>query len=266
MKTLFSSHPDSSHPAYWVIGFLFFFIVITGRYLVISGLFYAIFYVWFPGKWKGRKLSQRAYRPGQLKKEIRWSTLSSIIFALAGILTLWLWQMGKTKIYNEVAAFGAWYLPFSLLLSMLFQETYYYWLHRLMHHPALFSMVHKIHHDSHTTSPFTAFSFHPIESVIQAVALPVILLLLPLHPIVILTQLILMTFTSVMNHLNIDIYPDTIAKYFIGKWIIGATHHSLHHKQYKYNFGLYFTIWDKLIKTESPIQEPSAEKLSEKIV
>jgi sterol desaturase/sphingolipid hydroxylase (fatty acid hydroxylase superfamily) len=39
----------------------------------------------------------------------------------------------------------------------------------------------------------------------------------------------------------------------MGKWIIGATHHSLHHKQFKYNYGLYFTFWDKLKKTESPL-------------
>ncbi|MEO6314092.1 MAG: sterol desaturase family protein [Chitinophagaceae bacterium] len=193
-----------------------------------------------------------------MKKEIYWSTISSIIFAFAGILTLWLWQSGKTKIYYNIAAFGAWYLPCSLLLSMLLQETYYYWLHRLMHHPALFSKVHKIHHDSHTTSPFTAFSFHPIESVIQAIALPAVLLLLPLHPIVIPTQLVLMSFTSVINHLNIDIYREIAAKNYIGKWVIGATHHSHHHKQHRYNFGLYFTIWDKLIKTECPVKQPLA--------
>jgi sterol desaturase/sphingolipid hydroxylase (fatty acid hydroxylase superfamily) len=61
-----------------------------------------------------------------------------------------------------------------------------------------------------------------------------------------------MSFSSVINHLNIEIYPRDAHRHFAGKWIIGATHHSMHHKQYRYNFGLYFTIWDRLVKTEGP--------------
>jgi sterol desaturase/sphingolipid hydroxylase (fatty acid hydroxylase superfamily) len=60
-----------------------------------------------------------------------------------------------------------------------------------------------------------------------------------------------MTFSSVINHLDIEIYPKN--SYAIwSKWVIGATHHSLHHKYFKYNFGLYFTFWDRIIRTESP--------------
>ncbi|MBC7872922.1 MAG: sterol desaturase family protein, partial [Ferruginibacter sp.] len=51
---------------------------------------------------------------------------------------------------------------------------------------------------------------------------------------------------------DIEIYPQWFLKNFFLKSIIGASHHSLHHKHYKYNFGLYFTWWDKLKKTESP--------------
>ena len=61
-----------------------------------------------------------------------------------------------------------------------------------------------------------------------------------------------MTFSSVINHLNIEIYPKN-SNNILTKWVIGATHHSLHHKQFKYNFGLYFTFWDKIEKTESPV-------------
>jgi sterol desaturase/sphingolipid hydroxylase (fatty acid hydroxylase superfamily) len=41
----------------------------------------------------------------------------------------------------------------------------------------------------------------------------------------------------------------------MGKWFIGATHHALHHKQFRYNYGLYFTFWDKTSKTESPLYD-----------
>jgi sterol desaturase/sphingolipid hydroxylase (fatty acid hydroxylase superfamily) len=62
-----------------------------------------------------------------------------------------------------------------------------------------------------------------------------------------------MTFSSVINHLDIEVYPKGFYKHFFGRWLIGATHHSLHHKQFKYNYGLYFTFWDKWKGTESPL-------------
>lgn len=253
--------PDISQPFYLIMAFLLFFVVIIGRYLLIAGLFYSIFYLWYPDKWKKKKIVTRPYKPGQLRDEIGWSTLTSIIFALAGVITIWLWQHGHTRVYTDTARYGWWYLPVSLLLSMLVHETYYYWLHRLMHHPSVFRLVHKVHHDSNTTSPFTAFSFHPLEGLIQAIILPLTLVVLPMHPYVILVQLTLMTFSSVINHLNIEIFPDNFYKHTVGKWMIGATHHSLHHKQFKYNFGLYFTFWDKINHTESPAYDQSFDSI-----
>ena len=61
-----------------------------------------------------------------------------------------------------------------------------------------------------------------------------------------------MTVSSVINHLNVEIYPKGFEKNFIGKWLIGASHHSLHHSQYKTNYGLYFNIWDRMMGTQSP--------------
>lgn len=178
--------------------------------------------------------------------------LTSFIFALAGSFSAFIWQKGYTLLYTDIDKYPLWYLPVSLLVSMLMHETYYYWLHRWMHRPKIFRLLHKVHHDSNTTSAWTAFSFHPLEGLLQAIILPLTIVIIPMHVAVLLFQLTIMTFSSVINHLEIETYPANFHKHIIGKWIIGATHHSLHHKQYKYNFGLYFTFWDKWKKTESP--------------
>lgn len=135
---------------------------------------------------------------------------------------------------------------------MFIHETYYYWIHRLMHHPKLYKIVHKVHHDSFIPSPWTAFSFHPIEAVLEALILPLMLFIIPVHYYTLLSYLMIMTISSVINHLNVEIYPEGFEKNKLGKWLIGATHHSLHHSQFRYNFGLYFTFWDKWTGTESP--------------
>lgn len=244
---------DFSQPAIFVLAALVCGGVVIFRYLLVAGTFYLFFYVWSPTRWTTRKINAKPYPKGQFRKEIRWSLITSIIFGLAGALVALGWQAGIFKIYINVHQYTIWYVPISILTAMLIQETYYYWLHRAMHHPAVYRIVHQVHHDSHIASPWTSFSFHPIEALLQAIIFPVILLFLPMHPVAIVVYLTVMTITSAINHLDVEIYPAHFKDHLIGRWLIGATHHSLHHKQFRYNFGLYFTFWDKWMRTESPL-------------
>ena len=52
-------------------------------------------------------------------------------------------------------------------------------------------------------------------------------------------------FNNVKGHLGIDLNPFR-SSFFINT----SKHHSLHHKYYNSNFGLYFLLWDKVFKTE----------------
>ena len=164
------------------------------------------------------KLIKNPIKKDQLKTEVKWSLLSSIIFSIAGTITVILWQKGYTKVYTDADLYGWWYLPASLIIFMLAHETYYYWIHRWMHIPSVYRIVHKIHHDSKIASPFTAFSFHPWEALFQAIFLPVMLMILPMHYYVIVLQLIIMTISSVINHLDIEIYPKNSRQHL---WKVG---------------------------------------------
>lgn len=245
--------PDFSHPLWFAVATAVIFLVVIGRYFLIAGLFHCVFFIWFPKHWQQRKINEKSYKPNQFRREVKWSMLTALLFAVAGSITAVLWQKGHTSVYLNFQEYPLWWLPVSLVLAMLLHETYYYWLHRWMHKPKIFRIVHKVHHDSNITSAWTAFSFHPLEGVLQALFLPLLLLILPMHLYVIILQLTIMTFSSVINHLDIEVYPKNFHKHLFGKWLIGATHHSLHHKQFKYNYGLYFTFWDKWKKTESPL-------------
>lgn len=246
------SLPNFSNPTGFLLLIAIMYLVIVGRYFLIAGIFHLVFYKFGKHKWAGRRLSKNAVNSTQFYKEVKWSLITALLFAVAGAITTVLWQKGFTKLYTKVDAYPTWWLPVSLVVSMLIHETYYYWLHRWMHKPKIFKIIHKVHHDSNTTSPWTAFSFHPLEGILQAIILPLTILVVPMHIYVLLLQLTLMTFSSVINHLEIEVYPVNFSTNKIGKWLIGATHHSLHHKQFKYNFGLYFTFWDKWKRTESP--------------
>ena len=255
--------PDLSNPLWFLISAAIVYIVVVGRYFLVSGLFHLVCYVWYPGKFSTRKINKRDYKAGQIKQEINRSNLSAILFGLAGAAMLLLWQKGYLCLYENINDRPVYWLPLSLVIALIAQETYYYWLHRWMHIPSVYRVVHKWHHDSQIASPWTAFSFHPLEGLIQAIFLPLLLLVLPMHLYVLIILLVIMSVSSVLNHLDIELYPSWFTRSPFTRWVIGATHHALHHKQYKYNYGLYFTWWDKWLKTESPQYQNLVEKLSD---
>lgn len=244
---------------FWALTGLMFLTVVF-RYSLVAGIFYVVFYVIDPKDFRSRKIYKKKRDPRQYRKEIFWSTFTSMLFALAGAGMVVMWQMGYTQIYEDINAYGWWYLPVSFLIAALIHETYYYWLHRWMHLPKVYRLIHKVHHDSHITSPWTSFSFHPGEGLLQSLIIPVIILFLPMHYWTIVTLLTFMTLTSAINHSNVEVYPKGFYKHWLGRWFIGATHHNLHHTQYRFNFGLYFTFWDKWMKTESAKYIPDFEK------
>ncbi|MDX1603840.1 MAG: sterol desaturase family protein, partial [Salinimicrobium sediminis] len=152
---------EANNPGILLVYAAIFFFAILFRYFVAAGIFYYYYYIRNFRKYDERRLSKRLANKAQLKKEIVWSIKSSAIFALVGAGTYWLWLKGYTAVYLDPSAYGLWYLPVSLLIILLLHETYYYWVHRWMHHPRVFRIVHKVHHDSRIPTPWTAFSFHP---------------------------------------------------------------------------------------------------------
>jgi sterol desaturase/sphingolipid hydroxylase (fatty acid hydroxylase superfamily) len=242
--------PDVRDPLWFFIIAIIVYMVVVARYFLISGLFYLIFHKWEKQKWASKKINVKGYPKDQFRKEILRSNITAIIFGISGAALLLQWQAGYARVYETFRDYPLWWMPVSLVIALFLQETYYYWLHRWMHIPSVFRVVHRWHHDSHIASPWTAFSFHPLEGLIQALFLPMLLVFLPMHLYVFVFLLVIMSVSSVINHLDIEIYPDWFLQSKVGRFFIGATHHAKHHRYYKYNFGLYFSFWDRIAGSE----------------
>ncbi|WP_202799187.1 sterol desaturase family protein [Moorena producens] len=186
-----------------------------------------------------------------MTKEIIWSAITSLVFGVSGTIMIILWQQDLTAIYMDVFRYGIVYLPVSLLIVLFLHETYYYWLHRWMHLPKVYRIMHKVHHDSIHTNSLTSFSFHPLESVTQALIIPLIVCIVPVHIYVLLVMLLIMTLSGTLNHAGVELFPEGFHRHWLGKWLIGASHHDQHHKKFRFNYGLYFTFWDKWMGTEA---------------
>jgi len=235
------------------LGFFALLGILTIRYLIFACGAYLIVCVWKRDALASRKI-QKNKTPLQevVRREFYWSLVTTVIFAAGGKILFMLKDRGHTLLYENISEYGWAYFFLSVPLLMFLHDTYFYWTHRLMHHKWIFKWAHSVHHDSRVPSPLAAFSFDPVEAVVEATILPVLAMVIPIHPIAFLVFLMVMTVLGVVNHTGYELYAQGFGEHRLGKWIISATHHDHHHRHYQHNLGLYFTWWDRLMRTQAP--------------
>jgi lathosterol oxidase len=222
------------------------------RYLIPAGTAFLLFWVIGVKWWRHLFIQNDFPKRSQLWKEFAYSMSTVIIFSLVGFCLFMAKRGGLTMIYDNIEEYSILYLVFSLITMIVFHDFYFYWTHRMMHHKAVFKYVHRVHHESTSPSPWAAYSFHPWEALVQALVLPILVFTLPLHPIVIAIFLIYMIVRNVIGHLGFEILPKGFTRNRWLNWHTAVTHHDMHHEYFHNNYGLYFTWWDKIMKTENP--------------
>jgi Delta7-sterol 5-desaturase len=232
------------------------------RYFAIAGIAYLVFYIFFRKKFDRYKIQKLFPARSDYVREVGFSMLTFVIFAAIAILLVFSPIRPYTRIYTEPATYGWGYFVLSIILALLIHDTYFYWTHRLMHHPKLFKLFHLTHHRSTNPSPWAAFSFNPLEVVVEGAIIFVVVFLIPIHPLAIVAFLFLMTVYNVYGHLGYEIYPNRLIRSRAGKWLNTSTNHNMHHKYFRENYGLYFRFWDEWMGTTHPKYEERVNEIT----
>lgn len=231
--------------------------IVALRYLATSALC----------AWSARVVRPDVYRPAdpakarrlarQIRHEIGWSLLSAVIYGVPAGLVAWLWlHHGLTRIYTDAGAWPLWWLPLSLVLYLLIHDAWFYWTHRAMHHwPWLFRTAHAVHHQSRPPTAWAAMAFHPWEALSAAWLIPALTFFIPVHVAVLGLVLAIMTFFGVTNHMGWEIFPRRWVAGWLGRHLISAAHHDVHHGHYRSNYGLYFRWWDRVCGTDNGLSD-----------
>ena len=229
----------------WLQLFTFIFL----RYAIAAFIGYFVFYLWKRNTWAFKKIQARFPLPKDLIREIGYSLITAIIFSGVGYAVFFTPLRAYTQLYAAVSDMGWGYFVFSIFLMLLIHDTYFYWTHRAMHHPAIFKWMHRVHHLSVNPSPWAAYAFHPLESVVEAGVMVLIVLVIPAHPAAIGLFLLVMIFYNVYGHLGYELYPRGFSTTRVGKWINTSVSHNEHHQFFQGNYGLYFLWWDRWMGT-----------------
>lgn len=218
-------------------------LIVGLRYLAVSGGF-----AWLTSS---RHPQLYAGQAPQIRREIGWSLASAAIYGIPAGVLAWGWQAhGWTRVYSDVTDYPLWWLPLSLFAYLLAHDSWFYWTHRLMHRPKLFRVAHAVHHASRPPTAWAAMSFHPWEALTGAVVIPALVLTIPIHFSMLLLVLTVMTLMGVTNHMGWELFPRALVEGRAGRWLITASHHQRHHREYRCNYGLYFRFWDRLCGTD----------------
>lgn len=236
-------------------------IVIFLRYFVMAGIVYLIFYVWKRREWFYLKIQQRFPHNADYRREIGYSLMTSLIFSAFALACLATPLRAYTQFYTDIHAHSISWLLLSIPLTVIVHDTYFYWAHRLMHHPKLYRHFHLVHHKSVNPSPWATFSFQPAEAVLEALIIPILLFSMPLHPVAFLSFVFIMLVFNVYGHLGYELYPQSMYRHPLGKWLNASIYHNLHHEKFTGNFGLYFTFWDRVCGTLRTDNEEKIERV-----
>lgn len=200
---------------------------------------------WLPRMGFGRVLDPRPLPAGQVRREIGEACVSIVIFG-AGLVFPWgLLQLGWARLAPDPSAPR---IVAEVIVLFFWNELHFYVNHRLLHTKAL-RRFHVAHHRSHVATPFSTYAFHPVEAVMLG-SVPLIPMLL--HDFSFAALFCLPILSIMLNSLGHANYEFTRSAPAIGPLGASRRHH-LHHACYQGNYGFLLTVFDRIMRTELPL-------------
>ncbi|OUM02769.1 sterol desaturase family protein [Variovorax sp. JS1663] len=212
-----------------------------GIYLLFGALNWLVTRKLLPALGIGRVLDPRPMQRGQLRRELAQSAVSVAIFGIGLVFPWGLLQLGWARLDADA---GAWQIALEILALALWNDVHFWLNHRLLH-TRLLRRFHGPHHRSIVTTPFSTYSFHPLEALLLGnVILPPMLV----HDFSFWSLASVPLFSLFFNnigHSNYDFFP----KVSYDHWFAASRRHHLHHVCHGGNYGFQFTFMDRLFGT-----------------
>ena len=233
-----------------------------GRYVVAAGVLFVLVWVVWRERLAPRLIGRRWAAAKDIKRELAYSLSTAVVFSLVGTGIKLGARAGIFHMYEGIASRGWAWLVLSIALLVVVQDAYFYWTHRAMHHRWFFEHVHRVHHLSHNPSPWAAYAFSPLEALVQAAYVPLVLLVVPVHELALFVFLLFMITRNVVGHAGVELFPRGFVHGPLRALSTTTTHHALHHHRSDVNYGLYFPWWDWVMKTTHPAYERKFDEVT----
>ncbi|EMP29027.1 Lathosterol oxidase [Chelonia mydas] len=179
----------------------------------------------------------------QVQLEIKYALQSLPWISIPTVALFFAEVRGYSRLYDNIedSPYGWFGVILSMLSFLFFTDMCIYWIHRFLHHKLVYKRLHKPHHRWKVATPFASHAFHPVDGFLQSIPYHIYPFLFPLHKVTYLGLYIAVNVWTISIHDGDYRVPD-----FLKHIINGSAHHTDHHLYFDYNYGQYFTLWDKI--------------------
>ncbi|KAF2203448.1 hypothetical protein GQ43DRAFT_438832 [Delitschia confertaspora ATCC 74209] len=179
------------------------------------------------------------YLKNQIRQEIAQTNRSLPVMAIFTVPFFLAEVRGYSKMYDATSEGpGLWYNYLQFPFFILFTDFFIYWIHRGLHHRSVYKFLHKPHHKWIMPTPYASHAFHPMDGYAQSLPYHIFPFLFPLNKFAYVFLFIFVNVWTVIIH---------DGEYVANSPIInGAACHTMHHLYFRFNYGQYTTLWDRL--------------------
>jgi sterol desaturase/sphingolipid hydroxylase (fatty acid hydroxylase superfamily) len=175
----------------------------------------------------------------QVKDNMFWSIASGVtLWTAYEVLLIWSFANGYISTL-EWSGNQVWFVLVFVLIPIWY-SFHFYWIHRSLHWPPLYRLVHSLHHRNINIGPWSGVSMHPIETLFYYSSV-LIHFVVPSHPLHILFHLQFNTLAAVTSHSGFEALLVGGKK----RMDLGYFFHQLHHRYFECNYGIDEMPWDK---------------------
>ncbi len=157
-------------------------------------------------------------------------------------------------------------IALTFIVTLVWTEIWHYASHRAMHWKPL-HFIHREHHRSWVTGPWSSVSFSTLEKLIFSLGIIGFMALLSHAVTVSLPGIVLYYlvyfFTNALGHSNIEIRSSDYYETLFGRVFNTPTYHAMHHARYINNYGLLTPFLDRLFGTAWPDAERIQRRVAE---
>ena len=201
-----------------------------------------------------RKIQQRLSSTREID-DIRSSLMQLMVTSLCLSTGIFSQYSGWTLV--EPVELNFWSVPLFFVISVVLHDTWFYWGHRILHTP-MFYRFHSPHHRNVTPTIWSNDSGHAVDTLFAHSYYALIVFVLPIPAVVLLLHRLFDQVSAAIGHCGYEHFAGFTAR---KPWpLLCTVFHDQHHQYFVYNYGNYFSIWDRLLGTVHPTYDSRVEE------
>ena len=221
--------------------------------LILLNIFYTLLYKKKFPYFKNQKISNHPFpweeNPEKFKKDlpkIIFLYLFNFVF-LVLIGQIVFSPLYKVRIDQSYPSFLETLL--GILIFTFYEDFNFYWSHRFLHLPFMYSKIHKIHHTYFNVFHLNCVYTHPLEFLL-ANFIPASLGMAVCGPYFhFCTYTVFMVFRIFETHEAHGGYEFPLSIFKVNPWGIESNYHNFHHLKNIGNYSTFFFLWDSIFGT-----------------